>query len=160
MGRDETVIGGDDLDGGPQTELRLAASHRRVIQHRLIRRFVMSHFVTTGTAGPRAKLTMLLIGGLAAVMGAGAAGAASPDSQVPSIVVHYSEQSLATDNGVNELYHRIVRASKQVCPDDAVRDLASRQMIQTCRQQAVARAIQQIHNSQLAALYASHSKNG
>ena len=90
----------------------------------------------------------------------GAAGAAPANDQVPKIVVRYSEQSLASEAGVNELYRRIVQASKQVCADDSVRDLASRQLAQECRQAAVARAIQQIHNSQLAAVYASHSKNG
>jgi UrcA family protein len=120
----------------------------------------MSHFVIPGSAGSRARLALALLGGLAGVVSMGAAGAVTTNDQVPKVVVRYSEQSLASDAGVNELYRRIVQASKQVCPDDAVRDLASRQLAQVCRQEAVARAIQQIHNSQLAALYASHSKNG
>jgi UrcA family protein len=120
----------------------------------------MSHFVITGSAAPRAKLALLLFGSLAGVTGVGAANAAAFDGKAPSIVVRYSDQSLATDSGVNDLYRRLVQASKQVCPDESVRDLARLQHVEQCREQAVARAVQQIHNSQLAAVYAAHSKNG
>jgi UrcA family protein len=105
------------------------------------------------------KSALLLLVGLAGTMAAGAAGAATPASDVPSVAVKYSEKSLATDDGVNLLYRRIVRAAKQVCPD-AGRDLGAQQQVASCRSQAVARAIRQIDNSRLAALYAGHSKNG
>jgi UrcA family protein len=93
-------------------------------------------------------------------MAAGVVGAATLDSDVPSVVVKYSEQSLATDDGVYALYHRIKNAAKQVCPAEETRDLKRQSLIQECRNQAVARAIRQVNNSRLAALHAAHSKNG
>jgi UrcA family protein len=108
----------------------------------------------------RAGVALLLLGGLAGVMAAGAAGAATSDNDPPSIVVKYSDLTLATDSGVNQLYRRITAAARQVCPDAPIRDLGMRQQVQACRNQAVARAVRQIDNSRLAALHASHTKNG
>src|SRR5258707_290637 len=96
----------------------------------------------------------------ASLTGTMAAGAAGLDGDVPSVVVKYSEQSLATDEGVYALYRRITNAAKQVCPAEETRDLKRQSLIKECRNQAVARAIRQIDNSRLAALHAAHSKNG
>jgi UrcA family protein len=103
---------------------------------------------------------LLALGALVGTLACGAAGAAAPAADIPSVAVKFSPRSLETDRGVNELYGRIVRAAKQVCPDAPVRDLALQQQVQACRTQAVARAIRQIDNSRLAALYAGHFKNG
>jgi len=119
----------------------------------------MIDFITARAAGSRAKFASLLLGSLAGIMAIGAASAASPDSGVPTVVVKYSEQSLATDGGVNDLYRRITNAAKQVCPTASIRDLSAIRQVEECRDQAVARAIRQIDNSRLAALYATHSKN-
>jgi UrcA family protein len=108
----------------------------------------------------RAAVALLLLGGLAGVMAAGAAGAATSDNGPPSIVVKYSDLTLATDSGVNQLYRRIMSAARQVCPDSSIRDFAMLRQVEACRNQAVARAVRQIDNSRLAALHASHTKNG
>jgi UrcA family protein len=107
----------------------------------------------------RAGFALLLLGGLAGVMAAGVAGAATSDD-LPSVVVKYSDLTLATDSGVNQLYRRIVFAAKQVCPDSSLRDLGLQRQVEACRNQAIARAVRQIDNSRLAALHASHGKNG
>ncbi len=105
------------------------------------------------------KIATALLGvGFMGVLCAGAAGAASLDSDPPTVVVHYSDLALGTDSGLNALYRRIVFAAKQVCPDQ--RDLSLQHKVQICRDQAVARAIEQIHNPRLAALHAAHAKNG
>jgi UrcA family protein len=119
----------------------------------------MSTFITARAAGPRAKVALLALGGLAGIMAAGFSNAASPDSNVPRLVVQYSQSSLATAAGVSDLYRRIVRAAKFVCPELPNRDLEAQGLVEKCRNEAVARAIGQIDNSQLAALYASHTKN-
>jgi UrcA family protein len=93
-------------------------------------------------------------------MAAGAAGAATPDSDVPTVVVKYSDLTLETDGGVNQLYRRIVSAAKQVCPDYPLHDLGAQRQVEVCRSQAIARAVRQIDNARLAALYATRSKNG
>jgi UrcA family protein len=120
----------------------------------------MSASITARAAGPRAKFGLLLLGSLAGVMAAGAANAARLDSDVPSIVVKYSNQSLATDEGVYTLYRRITYAAKKVCPDAPIRELIRQRQAEQCRDQAVSRAIRQIDNPRLAALHAVHAKNG
>jgi UrcA family protein len=119
----------------------------------------MSVSITARAAGSRARFGLLVLGSLAGIIAAGAASAAGDDSDVPSIVVKYSEQSLATDDGAYALYRRITAAAKRVCPD-ASKDLSRLVIAQQCRDEAVARAIRQIDNSRLAALHAAHSKNG
>jgi UrcA family protein len=120
----------------------------------------MSHLIAARSPGSRAKFALLMVGSLVGVLGLGAASAATPDRDVATVVVKYSELNLSTDAGVHELYRRIMHAARQVCPDESIKDLRVHQQIAVCRDQAVARAIQQIDNSRLAALYASHSKNG
>src|SRR5712692_7733391 len=104
----------------------------------------MSTSITARAAGSRAKFGLLLLGGLAGIMAAGAASAARLDSDAPSVVVKYSEQSLASDEGVYALYRRITAAAKQVCPGAPTRDLKLQSQIDQCRNQAIARAIRQI----------------
>jgi UrcA family protein len=120
----------------------------------------MSVSITARAAGSRAKFGLLLLGSLAGIMAAGAASAAGHDSDVPSIVVKYSDQSLATDDGAYALYRRITSAAKRVCPDASTKDLSRLAKAEQCREDAVARAIRQIDNSRLAALHAARSKNG
>ena len=120
----------------------------------------MTTSITARAAGPRAKFGLLVLGGFAGVMAAGAASAASPDDNVPTIVVKYSEQSLATDEGVYSLYRRITTAARQVCPEASSRELSRLRQVEQCRDQAITRAIRKVDNSRLAALHAVHSKNG
>ena len=120
----------------------------------------MSISIRARAAGPRAKFGLLLLGSLAGIMAAGGASAARLDSDVPSVVVKYSEQSLTTDEGVSALYRRITRAAEQVCPDPSIRSLSLRAQVEQCRNEAIARAVGQIDNSRLAALHAVRSKNG
>ncbi len=108
----------------------------------------------------RAAVAMLLLGGLAGAMAAGAAGAATSDNDPPSVVVKYSDLTLATDSGVNKLYRRIMSAARQVCPDSPIRDFGMLRQVEACRNQAGARAVRQMDNSSLAALHASRTKNG
>jgi UrcA family protein len=121
----------------------------------------MSTFITARAAGSRLKFaSLMLLGGLGCALGLGTATAQTSDNDVPRIVLHYSSQTLATDNGVQQLYHQIVRAAKQVCPDAGIHDLAAHASALQCRDLAVARAIHQIDSSELAALYATSSKRG
>ena len=120
----------------------------------------MSISIRDLAAGPRAKFGLLLLGSLAGIMAAGGASAARLDSDVPSVVVKYNEQSLATDEGVYALYRRITTAARRVCPDAPISNLGLLAEVEHCRNQAIARAIRQIDNSRLAALHAAHSKNG
>jgi UrcA family protein len=108
----------------------------------------------------RSGVALLLLGCLAGVMAAGVAGAATSALDPPSIVIKYSDLTLATDSGVHHLYGRILTAAKQVCPDARFLDFHSVHLVDACRNQAVARAIRQIDNTRLTSLYATHTKNG
>ena len=120
----------------------------------------MSTFIPSRTAGSGAGLALVLLGGLAGVIAAGAAGAATSDSDVPSVVVKFNDLTLDTDDGVNRLYRRIESAARRVCPDGIMGDLAAQQQVERCRRQAMTRAIRQIDNPRLAALHALRSKSG
>jgi UrcA family protein len=120
----------------------------------------MTTSITASAAGLRAKIALLVLGTFAGVMAAGAASAASPESDVPTVLVHYSEQSLATDEGVKVLYRRIVAAAKEVCPESPTRNLNQQMRVEQCRSDAIVRAVRQVDNSRLAALHAARSKNG
>jgi UrcA family protein len=132
----------------------------RVVQHRSNRRNIMETSVPPSAAGLRGKFAKLILASVAGIIGCGAAGAASPATHVPTVVVKYSQDSLANDVGVNDLYRRIRLAARQVCPEASFRDFAAQHLVEQCRDEAVARAIRQIDNSRLAALHAGHSKNG
>jgi UrcA family protein len=121
----------------------------------------MSTSITARVAGSRRKFALLmLMGSLGCALGVGTAVAQTSDNDVPRIVLHYTAQTLATDNGVQQLYRQIVHASKQVCPDQGIHDLAAHASALQCQKLAVARAIHQIDSSELAALYATTSKRG
>ena len=108
----------------------------------------------------RSGFALLLLGSLAGAMAAGVAGAATSNIDPPSIVIKYSALTLDTDSGVHQLYGRILSAAKQVCPDTLLLGFRSMRQAEVCRNQAVARAIRQIDNTRLTALYATHAKNG
>jgi UrcA family protein len=118
----------------------------------------MSKFIAARAAGSRAKIALAVLCGLAGVIAANAAGAA--DGDVPRVVVKYSEASLATDSGVQDLYRRITYAARKVCPEATFGDLSAAMHAKVCQDEAIARAIRQIDNSRLAELHAAHSKNG
>src|SRR5260370_10466526 len=111
------------------------------------RRDVMSISTSPRTAGPRAKFGFLLLGSIAGIMAAGGASAARLDSDAPSVVVKYSEQSLATDDGVYALYRPITAAARQVCPDAWTRDLRRKAQAGRSQNEANTPAVRQLRQS-------------
>src|SRR5258708_20115761 len=103
--RDETVAIWDEPDGRTNTNCPLTASYGGVtLIHR--RRDVMTRIATS----------MLLLGGLAGLAVAGAAGAGTVVGDRFQTVVRYSNDSLATDSGTRALYRQLDRAADQACP--------------------------------------------
>jgi UrcA family protein len=94
---------------------------------------------------------VLLIGAFA---GMAATAAVAADQVPPSVVLHYNNDALNTDEGVLVFYHRLVRAAERVCPS-ADRVLVS-DAEKACREQAIASVVQKLNNSRLAALAPSH----
>ena len=96
---------------------------------------------------------VLLIGGLAGLSAAAGTAAVAAD-QAPSVVLHYSNDSLSTDEGVLVFYHRLVRAAERVCP--AADKMLVSDAERACREQAIARVVEKVNNSRLAALAPTH----
>jgi len=113
---------------------------------------------TTHRAGMRIAMGAIA-GCLLGALSAGAANAATLD-EVPSLAVKYDAQSLATESGARTLYRHLVAASRQVCPMDTGRNLRLSAFIRSCQEESVARAINQINDPKLAAVYASSMRSG
>jgi UrcA family protein len=107
---------------------------------------------------PKVTLLMVLCGVVGAV-GAGAVSAASVSDELPHQVVQYAPATLDTDAGIRSLYHRIVKAAEEVCPTISGSRFVTPGVAE-CRAEAVARAVRQIDNPHLAALYAEYSRRG
>jgi UrcA family protein len=108
----------------------------------------------------RLKSVLLAVAGGLAVAAAGAA-VASPQGDVPTDVVHYTQASLATDSGARAVYQRIAHAAARVCENQHVGDsrLPSHAEMQ-CREHAIEGAVEKIHNPRLAAVAHVGSKSG
>lgn len=109
----------------------------------------------TQTAAVLGAMAALLIG-IAMVPAASAA----PIDETPSLVVQYDPQNLATDSGARAVYAKIASAARQVCPGDSSRDLRAIFDARKCRQEAIARAVNQIHQPRLVEIAARHGKKG
>jgi UrcA family protein len=116
------------------------------------------HISAKEVAVSRTSVTLLMI--LCGIAGATAAGAATPNEDVPTLKVRYTADTLETDHGAKVLYTRLVHAAEQVCPAEFTGSRLVSPSVQTCRDQAVARAVHQINNSRLAAVYSATTKRG
>jgi UrcA family protein len=107
------------------------------------------------------KITIaMLICGIVSAAGVGVAVAATGEGDVPAVAVKYDPMSLTSDRGARQLYSRLKNAAAEVCPQYAGGGLLVSAAIQACRDQAVARAVLQINNPRLVAVYRSSIKNG
>jgi UrcA family protein len=102
---------------------------------------------------------ILLLGGLVG-LAAGAAGAAPASSDVLALAVRYNADMLSTDSGARALYRRLSEAAEQVCPAQPTETRIVNEKIMKCRNQAIAAAVEKIHNQRLAAVYAASAKSG
>jgi UrcA family protein len=109
----------------------------------------------------RPRITMaIIVCGMVGAAFIGGASAATSDDDVPRITVRYNPQSLDTESGARALYRRLVKAAVEVCPPSPVSPHWVNRQVRECREQAVARAVFQVNNPRLAAIYATSSKSG
>lgn len=113
------------------------------------------HFPSSRRMAPRIAA---LAGYIIAAAAAGVAGAATPATDAPSVVVSYADLNLATEQGVRTLYTRIAVAARRVCPDAPNRDLRAVAEARSCQRQAISRAVHYVGTPLLAAVYADHWK--
>jgi UrcA family protein len=79
------------------------------------------------------------------------AGAAAAEEPVAGQAVAYRSADLDTPLGARELQQRIDRAARNVCRVDAPRSTATRAQEDTCRGEAIARAVDTVGATKLAA---------
>jgi UrcA family protein len=117
----------------------------------------MSRFAPFVSPRPRAFAGLTALGALAMtalLAQPNIATAAQPAAAAaPQTTVSYSFGDLATDQGTRALYQRILSAARTVCPAYDSRDLEAAAYSWECQRQAVARAIRQIGDPRLAAVY-------
>src|SRR2546429_8872336 len=113
----------------------------------------MTSATSTDLLRASAALTACLIVGASAY-------AAAPADPSPSVRVSYHDLDLATEQGTQALYARIVLAARRVCEVSDIRKLAEVAAANACREQAIARAVRDVNNPRLAAIYTAHQRHG
>jgi len=86
--------------------------------------------------------------------------AAPPSDAAPSVTVRYDDLNLASTAGVDALYRRISSAASAVCRDEHTRDLTLQAAVEHCRANAIAQAVAEVKNPQLAVVHATHVSHG
>jgi UrcA family protein len=106
------------------------------------------------------RRSLALAGAFAALTVTATSFAAPPSGNPPSVTVRYSDLDLSTAAGATVLYHRISAAARQVCPDSYTRDLGMLAASQRCQADAIAQAVRELNNPQLAVVHAAHVSHG
>jgi UrcA family protein len=104
--------------------------------------------------------TLAFTGAFAALAVATTSFAAPHSNDPPTVTIRYDDLNLSTSAGANALYHRISVAARQVCPDVYSRDLGSVAAGERCQATAIAKAVHELNNPQLALIYAAHVSHG
>jgi UrcA family protein len=95
------------------------------------------------------------------IVGASAtAYAAAPADPAPSVRVNYHDLNLATEQGSQALYERIVLAARKVCAVRDTRILVEVEAAKVCEAQAIAHAVRDVNSPRLAAVYSAHQRQG
>jgi len=108
---------------------------------------------------PKITIAMIVCGIVGAAF-IGAASAATTDDEALRVIVRYNPQSLDTEGGARALYSRLVQAAVEVCPQGSDSPHWITRQVRECREQSIARAVFQVNNPRLAAVYAASSKSG
>jgi UrcA family protein len=117
--------------------------------------------MTTATSKLTTFRRSLALAGAVAALTVTATSFAAPNSAgTLSVTVRYSDLNLGTAAGANALYHRISAAARQVCPDSYSRDLGMLAASERCQANAIAQAVRELNNPQLAAVHAVHVSHG
>ena len=102
-----------------------------------------------------AALTACLIVGAS-----GTAYAAAPADASPSVRVNYRDLNLATAQGTEALYGRIVSAARKVCAPRDIRILVEVAAANSCEAQAIEHAVRAVNSPRLAAAHSAHQRQG
>jgi UrcA family protein len=114
---------------------------------------------TTSTARKSIDVRNLVLAAFATACVAGTSAGAHAAEQASEFVpvqktVPYGDLNLASSQGVEQLYRRIVAASLQVCAALDGRSLQEKQQFSICTKQSIAHAVTAVDQPALAALHA------
>jgi UrcA family protein len=103
-----------------------------------------------------------MITSVSACMLAGMAQVARAEQPAASVTVSYGDLNLASTQGANTLYARIVSAARGVCGASEVdiRNLRSLADERSCENNAIAEAVHAVHSPAVAALAATRQPQG
>jgi UrcA family protein len=116
--------------------------------------------MTSATSSIRALLRASAALTACLIVGASATAYAAAADPAPSVRVNYHDLNLATEQGTQALYERIVLAARRVCAVSDIRILAEVAAAQVCQAQAIAHAVHDVNSPQLAAVYSAHQPQG
>jgi len=106
------------------------------------------------------RRSLAVAGAFATLAVTTASFAAAPSDEAPSVTVRYDDLNLANASGVDALYHRISGAARAGCPGEYTRDLRVLAGIESCRANAIAKAVREVNNPQLAMVHAARISRG
>ena len=86
----------------------------------------------------------------AILVGCAVMGSAAAQERV---VIDYSRMDLTTPAGANALYLRILNVAEAVCPQESVLGVYGHSLWRKCMQNAIDRAVEDVHNPLLTARY-------
>jgi UrcA family protein len=81
------------------------------------------------------------------------ASAASAYEEPRNVVVRFSDLNLSQPQDAATLYHRIQRAAREACENDAAGSLARLQQFHECVDQAVTNAVAKVSSQQLTVIH-------
>ena len=112
--------------------------------------------MTSATSGGRTRsaAALIVLGACSAIGAAGVVRAAGADAR--AFTVRYSDLDPSTDAGARALYARIAAAAYRVCAPDNMLSPDAMATARVCREDAIARAVRDIHSPRLASLSAEH----
>jgi UrcA family protein len=106
------------------------------------------------------RRSLAVAGAFAALTVATTSFAGAPSADSLTVAVRYDDLNLSTSAGANALYHRISVAAREVCPEVVSRDMRVAAASKRCQASAVAHAVRDVNNPQLALVHAAHVSHG
>ena len=105
------------------------------------------------TMNSRFSLRLMVASTAAIIMAATAAPAFADGTDAPTTTVRYSDLNLANTAGISQLYGRIRVAANKVCQPFSHKAPFAAQAMDACVDQAMSRAITEVHQPALSAMF-------
>ena len=104
----------------------------------------------------RKRFAVAILAGVMSV--AAMAVAQASDADVPRLSVRYDDLDINTEKGALDLYTRISKAAREVCPAESKYSMRVTDLSRRCVKSAIARAVHEVNSPQLAKVEAARSK--